>query len=110
MFGVADGLPLGELIRRARGRRRWSQQDLADRLSVNRKTVDNWENGRTAPSGATRAAIEDVFGDDLYGEPEPITPRNSFEERLAQAGLSRGVFEELVLLHRELLGADKRAG
>ena len=68
MVGMAGELPLGEQIRRARGRQRWSQQELADRVKVTRKTVDNWENGRTTPPGATIAAIEDVLGVDLSGD------------------------------------------
>src|SRR5262245_23116265 len=39
--------PLGERIRRARKRLGLSQQDLADLIGVDRKTVHNWEQGHT---------------------------------------------------------------
>lgn len=48
-------------------------------LKVNRKTIDNWENGRTYPRGAL-GAIADVLGIDGNGQiidgsrPEPVGP------------------------------------
>jgi transcriptional regulator with XRE-family HTH domain len=48
-------------IKRAREIKRWTQQELADRLGVNRKTVDNWENGRTIPRSSI-GALEHVLG------------------------------------------------
>jgi transcriptional regulator with XRE-family HTH domain len=62
---------LGYRVKRARERRRWTQQQLADRLGVNRKTVDNWENDRTYPRSAI-GALEQVLGDLTNGgEPDP---------------------------------------
>ena len=52
---------IGLKIRRARERRRWSQAELAARLNVSQKTVDNWENERTRPKSAI-GAIEDLLG------------------------------------------------
>jgi transcriptional regulator with XRE-family HTH domain len=72
MNGMADVLPVGERIARARGIRRWSQQELADRLRVSRKTVDNWENGRTRPSRSTLGAIEDTLGALDDGAADPL--------------------------------------
>lgn len=61
----------GTRIKRARERRRWSQRQLADALHVDRKTVDNWENGRTQPR-SRQGAIEEVLGIGLdEAEPEP---------------------------------------
>ena len=39
----------GTQLKRARERRHLTQQELADRLGVDRKTIDNWENNRTYP-------------------------------------------------------------
>jgi transcriptional regulator with XRE-family HTH domain len=64
---------IGTRIKRARERRRWSQRELAERLGVNRKTVDNWENGRTRPANSI-GALEDVLGVRLDDEPEPELP------------------------------------
>lgn len=52
---------IGTRIRRARERKRWSQRQLAGALGVDRKTVDNWENGRTTPRSSI-GAIEEVLG------------------------------------------------
>lgn len=60
---------IGTRIKRARERRRWSQQQLADKLEVDRKTVDNWENNRTKPRSSI-GALEELLGD-LTGPPEP---------------------------------------
>jgi transcriptional regulator with XRE-family HTH domain len=60
---------IGTRIKRAREARRWTQKQLADALKVDRKTVDNWENGRTQPRSSI-GAIEDVLDVRLDGEPE----------------------------------------
>lgn len=70
MSSMATEPPLGTRIKRARERKRWTQKRLADALEVDRKTVDNWENGRTSPRSSI-GAIEDVLGISLSGEPEP---------------------------------------
>ena len=46
---AAETGSLGRAIKDARERRHLTQQDLADILAVDRKTVDNWEHGRTSP-------------------------------------------------------------
>ena len=51
---------LGASIKRARERRGWIQQQLADAVGVDRKTVDNWENGRTSPRNKL-GKIEEVL-------------------------------------------------
>lgn len=44
-----------------RKQRNLSQQDIADRLSVTRGTVSNWEIGRRTPDLVTLIAIADLF-------------------------------------------------
>lgn len=51
----------GLLIQRARQRKRWTQQQLADALGVSRHAVIYWETGRHFPQRRT-AAIEDLLG------------------------------------------------
>ncbi|MFZ5522865.1 MAG: helix-turn-helix domain-containing protein [Pseudomonadota bacterium] len=41
---------MNERIKRARRERRWSQAELARRLSVTQPSVAEWESGRKAPS------------------------------------------------------------
>ena len=43
---------LGDKIKAARERLRLSQQELADLLMVDRKSVSNWELGHTRPGRA----------------------------------------------------------
>lgn len=74
---------IGTSIKRARERKRWSQQRLADALGVDRKTVDNWENGRTRPRSSI-GAIEEVLGVSLDGEPRRELPTPAEMERLRQ--------------------------
>jgi transcriptional regulator with XRE-family HTH domain len=55
---------LGTRIKRARERKRWTQQELANRVGVNRKTIDNWENDRAVPRsslGALEATLAPFF-------------------------------------------------
>lgn len=63
-------MTLGQRIKDARERLRWSQRQLADAVKVDRKTIDNWEHDRTRPRssmGALRHVLQDPLDD---GEPE----------------------------------------
>ena len=64
-------LPLGEKIKLARQRLGLSQQELADLLRVDRKSVSNWELGHTRPTRLTLAALELILGS-LRGEPDDL--------------------------------------
>ena len=67
---MAADVSLGEQIRGARERRHMTQQQLADLLGVDRKTVDNWENRRTSPRNRMGALVE--WAPELGGEePDP---------------------------------------
>ena len=61
MRDMAAELALGTRIRRARERKRWTQQQLADALSVSVRTVNDWENDRTQPRSSI-GALEHVLG------------------------------------------------
>jgi transcriptional regulator with XRE-family HTH domain len=53
--------PTGIMIKRARERKRWTQQQLADALSVSKATVARWESGEHFPL-RTAGAIEEALG------------------------------------------------
>lgn len=53
-------MTLGERIRTARQRARLTQEQLARKVGVGRRTIDNWENGRTEPKNLV--ALEEVLG------------------------------------------------
>jgi transcriptional regulator with XRE-family HTH domain len=61
---------IGIVIRRARERKHWTQQQLADAAGVSRTTVDAWENNRSWPRNRI-GAIEDILGVSLGGEAAP---------------------------------------
>ena len=67
MGAMATEPTLGTRIRRARERLRWTQQRLADALSVSVRTVNDWENDRTQPRSSI-GALEDVLGVSLDSE------------------------------------------
>jgi transcriptional regulator with XRE-family HTH domain len=102
MIGMAAASPLSARIKRARGLRRWTQQQLADALEVDRKTVDNWENGRTIPRNL--AIIEDVLGD--LGEEDLERYTDPVEAELWALTHS----SELIDLFREKQHGRRRAG
>lgn len=63
---------LGTTIKRARERLRWTQQQLATAVGVSQKTVDNWENGRTAPRSSL-GAIEQALNVNLTNGQSVVT-------------------------------------
>lgn len=61
---------LGDKLLALRKKHGFSQQELADRLSVTRQTISNWECGNGAPSLDKAAELADLYGislDDLVG-------------------------------------------
>lgn len=59
--------PIGPAIRDARERKQWTQEQLAKAVGTTRRTVDNWENGRTSPKNRI-GALERELGVDLRGD------------------------------------------
>lgn len=56
--------PFGETLRRLRGEKGLSQQQLADRLHVERSSVANWEAGRRVPNATLFSQIAKALGAD----------------------------------------------
>jgi transcriptional regulator with XRE-family HTH domain len=83
---MADQSP-GARIRLRRQALRWTQQDLADRLGVNRATVSAWERNKQLPD-RTQGAIEDVLGISLLNGTSPEVYIDPVE---------RAVWEDLTL-------------
>ena len=82
---------LGEKLLKLRKKFGYSQQELADKLSVTRQTISNWECGQGSPTlekAAELAAIYQLSLDDLVGEEvqvvtgERITPSNRLLKQL----------------------------
>lgn len=62
---------LGTRIRRARERKRWTQQRLADELDVSVRAVGSWERDEVVPR--IIGALEQVLGVDLTSD-DPAAP------------------------------------
>lgn len=63
---------LGESIRRARERRGWTQNQLAEQLGVAVMTIRNWEADRHSPKNSL-ARIEEVLGTPLRDQVDDQT-------------------------------------
>lgn len=105
---MAADVSLGEQIRGARERRHLTQQQLADVLGVDRKTVDNWENHRTSPRNRMGALV--AWAPELGGE--EVDPN---EARLTSLdGLDTDQLAKLVEAYRAIkngsAGPRRRAG
>jgi transcriptional regulator with XRE-family HTH domain len=55
---------LGTQIKRARERKRWTQQQLADAIEVSRDAIIKWEGDQRAPRNRI-GALEEVLDIDL---------------------------------------------
>lgn len=80
---MSTGTRIGTTIRRARERKRMSQEDLAGKLGVSRSAVNAWENDRAYPRNSI-GALEEILGINLI-EDEPadtLTPEDEWERRV----------------------------
>jgi len=95
---------IGTKIKRARERKRWSQQRLADALKVDRKTIDNWENGRTRPRSSV-GAIEEVLGVSLDSDGSRA-PRLSDDTRQQMRADLGDELAEILIAEAERLASE----
>lgn len=61
---------LGDQIKDAREARGWTQKELATRLRVGLKTINNWESNRVFPKNRL-GMLKDVLGIVVDGDVEP---------------------------------------
>ena len=64
--GMLSVEAFGERIRSLRIERNLTQQELADRLFVSRKTIGNWESGSCLPDISTLSALARILGVKTY--------------------------------------------
>jgi transcriptional regulator with XRE-family HTH domain len=83
------GHPAGTRIRLRRQALKLTQQQLAEKLGVDRATVSAWERGKQYPD-RNEGAIEAVLGISLTAAPE--APPDPQEEALRDLGKDRGGF------------------
>jgi transcriptional regulator with XRE-family HTH domain len=101
MSGMASAERYGTQIKRARERRHLTQQELADRLGVDRKTVDNWENSRTFPRNRVGALEE--WAPELAEDADPgeAELRERLGSLLAAGLIEEGDADELMARYRD---------
>ena len=58
--GASD--TFGAWLRRWRKRENLSQSEAALRLRISKRTLQEWEQGRAAPQGLSRSAVEQILG------------------------------------------------
>lgn len=54
-------------IREYRKQRKWTQEELARRLGVERSAVAKWESGKSQPQAARLVALAEIFGCSVDG-------------------------------------------
>lgn len=73
-------MTIGSRIQAMRKERGMSQEELANKLSVSRQTVSQWETGQTAPSIDNIYTLKDIFGvsfDALMSERQTESPQKA---------------------------------
>jgi transcriptional regulator with XRE-family HTH domain len=63
----------GDLIRRAREARGWTQEELATAVGVGPRTIGNWERGATIPRNRA-GKLHAIFGDEISDDSSPASP------------------------------------
>ena len=61
---------IGKNVKRLRGERKWTQEELAERLNVSAQAILKWENGNGLPDISQVVPLANVFGvstDVLFG-------------------------------------------
>lgn len=99
-------------IKQLRGRRGWSQADLAQRLGLSRQAINALETGRSDPSLQTAlrlawlfdAHVEDLFLIDLEEKMTLLEEAWEYQDRAATAIDEVGVMDEMGRQGWELTG------
>ena len=101
---------LGEKLAALRKRSGYSQQELAEKLSVTRQTISNWECGQGAPAldkAVELAKIYQISLDDLAGEQVEVVVK---EKRESQARVLKRLVGKYVKIEDSDDAVDRTAG
>ena len=96
----------GQRIRTLRQERHLSQQQLAERIYVSRKTVGNWESGNRLPDITMVARLADCLDVEIYDLIDKLNARESTIYVIAVEESVPALREELRLLRQALPGAE----
>lgn len=102
---------VGENIKRFREEKNISQSEIAEKLSVTRQAVSNWETGKTEPDIDTLHKIADILGvsieELIYGERREMTVVHKHEHHkhitngAARGGIGFGSVLAMVISYVE---------
>ena len=86
---------IGDIIKANRVRKKWTQEQLAERLNVTKATVSKWELHQSMPDIAMLPALGDAFGismDELleYGPEKKSAERVSYHATLPEKAFRFG--------------------
>nr|WP_275422816.1 helix-turn-helix transcriptional regulator [Paenibacillus mucilaginosus] len=90
----------GEKLKTERGKKGWTQEELAEKLFVSRQSVSKWENGQNYPSIEIIIKISDLFGltiDELLRSDEELTKQVIKESKQLAYPKSKFIFDVLFL-------------
>ena len=101
-------MEFSQIVKSLRLERGWSQQDVADRVGLNKMTISQYENGKRKPSFEMIEALAEIFHVDmnyLLGYSDKIT-------RLSgdHTDPTSGPYVEVTAAELELLKAFRHAG
>lgn len=52
---------LGEILKNSRLKRKYTQEDIGEKLGVSRQSISNWENGKTYPDIVSMIKLSDIY-------------------------------------------------
>lgn len=101
-------MEFSQIVKSLRLERGWSQQEVADRVGLNKMTISQYENGKRKPSFEVIEALAEIFHVDmnyLLGYSDKIT-------RLSgdHTDPTSGPYVEVTAAELELLKAFRHAG
>ena len=92
-------------LRKARSDRKWTQQELADRIGTTKINISRWENGVTFPSRYSRQRLSEVFGktpDELGLSQTSLPVPRIWNVPIIRSAYFTGREDLLALLHKRL--------
>jgi len=82
-----EGMEISQRIKSERQAAEWTQEQLADRIFVSKRTISNWETGKTIPDIESVLRLSTIFKlslDDLLVEDSDVVKEIKRKEKIAK--------------------------
>lgn len=99
---MPESASFAQQIAAIRRRLSLSQEELASRLNVSFATVNRWENGKSRPQAAQRAALAELAANNGFDLDPSISPTTSVAPDSAPTRLRRGTQRSTVLGNKSM--------